>query len=261
MVLLRLVKATPKTNFPRQENVRRAFLLLVIFLLSGIPVVNQSEQIPEEAGIEWVKFDLPEDSIRNFVGQLDSSQSLEDRPLIAHSRLGIHDSSGILFEQEIPEELLTPRPDLRLVLVSTEFRFAEVRADISEQNGVEVREYIAPSGLLVQGTQAGLARLTQVNGVASVQQVPLAMVVDYSMMNAEQSTPVRIESWRSDALLPGVDISDNWGMRLHQELDSVANSFLSDSNFAETGRYDGLTSTSQPLQQSHLLLGLEVSQA
>ena len=52
------------------------------------------------------------------------------------------------------------------------------------------------------------------------------MVVDYSMMNAEQSTPVRIESWRADALLPGVDISDNWGMRLHQELDSVANSFL-----------------------------------
>ena len=223
---------------------RRAFLLLVIFLLSGIPVVNQSEQIPDEAGIEWVKFELPEDSIRNFVGQLDSSQSLEDRPLIAHSRLGIHDSSGILFEQEIPEELLTSRPDLRLVLVSTDFRFAEVRADVSEQNGVEVREYIAPSGLLVQGTQAGLARLTHVTGVASVQQVPLAMVVDYSMMNAEQSTPVRIESWRADALLPGVDISDNWGMRLHQELDSVANSFLSDSNFAETGRYDGSTSSS-----------------
>lgn len=223
---------------------RRAFLLLVIFLLSGIPVVNQSEQIPEESGIEWVKFDLPKDSIRNFVGQLDSSQSLEDRPLIAHSRLGIHDSSGILFEQEIPEELLIPRPDLRLVLVSTEFRFAEIRSDISEQNGVEVREYIAPSGLLVQGTQAGLARLAQVTGVASVQQVPIAMVVDYPMMNAEQPTPVRIESWRADSLLPGVDISDNWGMRLHQELDSVANSLLSDSNFAETGRYDGLTSTS-----------------
>ena len=223
---------------------RRALLLLVIFLLSGIPVVNQSEQIPEEAGIEWVKFDLPEDTIRNFVGQLDNSKSLEDRPLIAHSRLGIHDSSGILFEQEIPEELLTPRPDLRLVLVSSEFRFADIRADISDQNGVEVREYIAPSGLLVQGTQAGLARLAQVTGVASVQQVPLAMVVDFSMMNAEQSTPVRIESWRADALLPGVDISDNWGMRLHQELDSVANGLLFESNFAETGRYDGLTSTS-----------------
>ena len=223
---------------------RRAFLLLIIFLLSGIPVVNQSEHVPEEAGIEWVKFDLPKDSIRNFVGQLDNSQSLEDRPLIAHSRLGIHDTSGILFEQEIPEELLTPRPDLRLVLVSTEFRFAEIRAEISELNGVEVREFIAPSGLLVQGTQAGLARLAQVTGVASVQPVPLAMVVDYSIMNVQDSTPVRIESWRADALLPGVDISDNWGMRLHQELDSVANGFLSDSIFAESGRYDGLTSTS-----------------
>ena len=223
---------------------RRALLLLVIFLLSGIPVVNQSEQVSEEAGIEWVEFDLPKDSIRNFVGQLDSSQSLEDRPLIAHSRLGIHDSSGILFEQEIPADLLGPRPDLRLVLVSTEFRFAEVRAEISEQNGVEVREFIAPSGLLVQGTQAGLSRLADVTGIASIQPVPLAMVVDFPTMNADQSTPVRIESWRADALLPGVDISDNWGMRLHQELDSVANDFLSDSNFAETGRYDGLTTTS-----------------
>ena len=53
------------------------------------------------------------------------------------------------------------------------------------------------------------------------------MVVDYSIMNVQDSTPVRIESWRADTLLPGVDISDNWGMRLHQELDSVANGFLS----------------------------------
>ena len=70
------------------------------------------------------------------------------------------------------------------------------------------------------------------------------MVVDYSIMNVQDSTPVRIESWRADTLLPGVDISDNWGMRLHQELDSVANGFLSGSIFAESGRYDGLTSTS-----------------
>ena len=223
---------------------RRAFLLLVIFLLSGIPVVNQSERVAEEEGIEWVKFDLPKDSIRNFVGQLDSSQSLEDRPLVAHSRLGIHDSSGILFEQEIPEELLNSRPDLRMVLVSNEFRFAEVRAELSEQNGIEVREFISPSGLLVQGTQAGLSRLTNVEGVASVQPVPLAMVVDFSIMHAEQETHVRIESWRSETPLPGVDISDNWGMRLHQELDSVANTLLSESNFAETGRYDGITSSS-----------------
>ena len=222
---------------------RRAFLLLVIFLLSGIPIANQSQEVPDESGVEWVKFDLPKDSIRNFVGHLDESLSLEERPLIAHSRLGIHDSSGIMFEHDIPDELLVSRPDLKLILVSTEFRLAEVRAEISEQNGVEVREFISPSGLLVQGTQAGLSRLVDVGGIASIQPVPLALLVDFSVMDAEETTPVRIESWRADTLLPGVDISDNWGMRLHQELDSVANGFLADSYFAETGRYDGQLSS------------------
>ena len=220
---------------------RRAFLLLLIFLLSGIPVVNQPAQISEESNGEWVRFDLPKDSIRNFVGELDESLSLEERPLIAHSRLGIHDTSGILFENEIPDELLVTRPDLALVLVSTEHRFSEVRASISDQNGVEVREFISPSGLLVQGTQAGLGRLSDVQGVASLQPVPLAMLVDFSLMDINEEMPVRIESWRADFLLPGVDISDNWGMRLHQELDTVARDFLGDSTFAETGRYDGIT--------------------
>ena len=103
MVSLRLNKASPKTNFRCHRFVRRAFLLLVIFLLSGIPVVNQPEVINEEPRVEWVRFDLPEDSIRNLVGELDESLSLEERPLLAHSRLGIHDSSGVLFEHEIPD--------------------------------------------------------------------------------------------------------------------------------------------------------------
>ena len=222
---------------------RRAFLLLVIFLLSGIPVVNQPDVVNEESGVEWIRFDLPEDTIRNLVGELDESLSQEERPLLAHSRLGIHDASGVFFEKDIPEELLVSRPDLRLILVSTEFRFSEVRDTISDYNGVEVREFISPSGLLVQGTQNGLAGLSQIEGVSSIQPVPLAMFVDFSLMDTLSETPVRIESWRAESLLPGVSISDNWGMKLHQELDLVAKNFLSDSTFAETGRYDGITSS------------------
>ena len=220
---------------------RRALFLVLIFLLAGVPAVNQPAQISEETDVEWVRFDLPKDTIRNFVGELDESLSLEERPLIAHSRLGIHDTTGILFEHEVPDELLNSRPDLALVLVSTEFRFSEVRSEIADKNGVEVREFIAPSGLLIQGTQAGLSRLGDMAGVASVQPVPLAMLVDFNVMSAEEGSPIRIESWRADSLLPGVDISDDWGMKLHQDLDTVAKSFLSNSTFAETGRYDGYT--------------------
>ena len=244
MVLVKLSVATPKTDFLRPRTVRRAILILAIFLLSGIPITNQSVQSPAEESTDWLRFDLPDDSIRNLVGQLEDSLSMEERSLLAHSRLGIHDASGVLFEHEIPEELLTVRPDLVLVLISTEYRFSEVRATISEQAGVEVREFIAPSGLLVQGTQNGLAMLKDIGGIASIQPVPLAMVVDFSVMELSGEEPVRIESWRAETLLPGVDISDNWGMRLHQEIDHVANHMLSDPSLAETGRYDGITSAS-----------------
>jgi subtilisin family serine protease/uncharacterized membrane protein len=243
VVLVRLSVKTTKTAILRPRSVRKAVLILLIFLLSGIPIASQSPQPSEDEGPEWLRFDLPEDSIRNLVGQLEESLSLEERPLLAHSRLGIHDASGVLFEHEIPEELLTHRPDLALILISTEYRFSEVRTTISDHLGVEVREFIAPSGLLVQGTQNGLATLKDIDGIATIQPVPLAMVVDFSVMESTGEIPVRIESWRGDTLLPGVDIIDKWGMRLHQEIDNVANTMLSDSVLAETGRYDGITTT------------------
>ena len=88
---MRLFVTTPKTNFHRPRHVRRAFLLLIVFLLSGIPVVNQPAAFEEESNVEWIRFDLPEDSIRNLVGELDESLSLEQRPLLAHSRLGVQE--------------------------------------------------------------------------------------------------------------------------------------------------------------------------
>ena len=228
-------------SFHQPRQARSAVLIILIFLISGIPVSNESGQADINDGVEWLRFDLPDDSIRNLVGQLDQTLSMEERPLLAHSRLGVHDASGLLFDDEIPEELLVTRPDLSLVLVSTDYRFSEVREVISDQNGVEVREFIAPSGLLVQGTQNGLSMLKDVKGVAAVQPVPIAMLVDFSVMDESENTPVRIESWRAESLLPGVDIADDWGMRLHQEIDIVAKSMLSDSTLAETGRYDGVT--------------------
>ena len=220
---------------------RKAALLLVILLLSVVPISSFSDVQEKEPEVEWIKFDLPKDTIRNFVGTLDNSLALENRSVIAHSRLGIHDASGILFEYEIPDELLVTRPDLAIVLVSNDHRFAEVRATVSDMVGVEVREYIAPSGLLVQGTQIGLSSLKDISGISSVQPVPLALLVDEFVMDSDKGTEVRIESWRGEELLPGVDISDNWNMRLHQGIESVANAMLDDSKFAETGRYDGVT--------------------
>ena len=220
---------------------RKPLLLLFVLLLSLLPMSSFSEVEDEEEEIQWIKFDLPKDTIRNFVGTLDNSLALEDRSVIAHSRLGIHDSNGILFDDEIPEELLVTRPDLAIVLVSNDHRFAEVRSSVSDIIGVEVREFIAPSGLLIQGTQIGLSSVKDVAGVSSIQPVPLALLVDEFVMNSGVGTDVRIESWRGEELLPGVDITDTWNMRLHQGIDYVADNMLEGAKFAETGRYDGTT--------------------
>ena len=105
---------------------RKVICMLGILLLASIPLANDSEVSQTEDGIEWTKFELPKDTIRNLVGHLDESISLEERPLLAHSRLGIHDASGVLFDRDIPHELLVPRSDLSLVLVSTEFRLSDI---------------------------------------------------------------------------------------------------------------------------------------
>ncbi|RZD39720.1 MAG: hypothetical protein CXT71_03125 [Methanobacteriota archaeon] len=202
----------------------------------------QTDSVVPETKAGWIRFDLPQESMKGLVGVLDDSLSLEQRPLIAHSRLGIHDANGVLFNREIPDELMVFRADLSILLVSSDYRIAEVRAEVDDIPGLSVREFISPSGLMVQGTQSALGLAKSVDGVAATQPVPLAMLVDFSIFEASEQ-PVRIESWRGETLLDGVDLQDSFGFRLHQSIDSVANQFLDDVKFAETGRFDGTLTT------------------
>jgi len=224
--------------------VRRALLLLTVLLLSSVPISEQSENEAEQSGTEWLRFDLPDDAMSSLVGILDETLSLEDRALLAHSRIGIHDTNGVLFETAIPDELLVPRTDMALLLISPDVRISDARAELDAIPGLSVREFIAPSGLMVQGTQNALALVFSIEGVASTQPIPIAMLVDERVMNSDEGTPVRIESWRGETLLDGVSLTDSWGNSLYQSMDRLAHSTLEDAHFAETGRYDGFTTTS-----------------
>ena len=125
---------------------RRALLLLVVLLLSSIPIPEQSENEAGQSGVEWLRFDLPEDAMSSLVGVLDETLALEDRALLAHSRIGIHDANGVLFETAIPDELLVPRTDMALLLISSDVRIADARAELDAIPGLSVREFISPSG-------------------------------------------------------------------------------------------------------------------
>ena len=80
---MKLTVATPKAAILRPRSVRKALLLVILFIFSGIPMGNQSVSVSDEPEVEWIRFDLPEDSIRNLVGQLNENLSMEERPLLA----------------------------------------------------------------------------------------------------------------------------------------------------------------------------------
>ena len=44
---MRLVVTTPKTDHPCHENVRKALLLVFLFVISGIQIANQSQIVEE----------------------------------------------------------------------------------------------------------------------------------------------------------------------------------------------------------------------
>ena len=77
MVPVKLTVGTPKTAILRPRSVRKALILVILFLLSGIPMGNQSVSVSDEPEVEWIRFDLPEDSIRNLVGQLNENLSMK----------------------------------------------------------------------------------------------------------------------------------------------------------------------------------------
>jgi uncharacterized membrane protein len=221
--------------------VRTASLLLTVLLLSIFSSLITPANEPEiaEDDTQWQRIELSADTMKGLVGTLELSLTGEERAILADSRLGIYDQGGLLLKRDIPEELLIPRSDLSLLLISDQVHMATARTALSEVQGLVVREYISPSGLLVQGTNNALKQAKSTIGVVAGLPVPVAMVVDESLWT-HPSQLLRLESWRDEGLLPGVKLEDEHGSTLHQDLHLVATAHLEELVMVDDGRYRGL---------------------
>ena len=189
-----------------------AIALISLFVLQSTspllhPVGVDSIKMDSQGGIEWVQFDLVDGVYSDAVGYSDFTSSAEEREHIASSRIGTFDASGLQVERPVPNEWLMTRFDLRLVLVSNEMLMMDMRVALDEIPGLEVREFIAPSGLLVQGTPFALESVASLDGVVAQHAVPLALLVDGPVLDvllledgeeALQGQSMRIEGWRND---------------------------------------------------------------
>jgi hypothetical protein len=123
--------------------------------------------------------------------------------------------------------------------------------------GVSVREYISPSGLMVQGTPYALQQASLIDGVAAQHSVPMGMLVDEAVLDvlmleagtaSLQGELMRIEGWRTEVgPLDEIEFHDAIGTSLIQGLGDVAPLVFEEVKKWDEGRYEGTLSTSDLL--------------
>ena len=237
------------------HSMRWAVALVTLFVLqSASPLIHPNpssvSSMQPDGGIEWVQFDLVEGVYSDAIGHEEYTTQLESRSELAVSRIGTFDAHGLELQRPVPSDWLTPRLDLSLVIVSKEVLLLDVRNAIEAIPGLAIREFIAPSGLLIQGTPIALSMLGQTEGVVAQHPVPMALLVEGDVLDillledGEQSlvgSSMRIEGWRDDSgPLSGVAFTDIEGNSLAQEVETLIPLVFSPSHQWDDGRFQGI---------------------
>lgn len=235
-----------------------AIALITLFLLQSTspllhPVGVDSSEMEVDETPEWVQFDLVDGVYSDAVGYSDFSPFSEQRDMIASSRIGTFDLNGFQLERPVPNEWMSTRFDLSLIIVSNDVLMMDMRDDLDDILGLTVREFIAPSGLLIQGTPFALTSLSGLDGVVAQHPVPLALLVDDDVLDvlmledgeeALQGLSMRIEGWRGDeGPVDSIDFTDSAGTQLIQKVSQVIPLAFSEAHQWDSGRYQGILST------------------
>lgn len=225
-------------------------ILLILLLSPWSGLIQSDEEEPSTlTADDFEQFSIRTDAYSDFVGEFDSTIEQEHRPIEADSRIGVFTIHGLEPSRPLSTDVLEPRNDVRLFLVNNERNLIDVRSDLSEIQGIEVREYISPSGLLVQGTIDGFDSAMVVDGIEEQLFVPLAMFLDDVFLDAmlfEQETAaiygqeVRLEGWRGEQTLDVISIHDATGASIEQDLSDVASLAIDEVFKLDDGRYRGL---------------------
>ena len=245
-------------------------LLLILSSWSGL-MTPQGEQASEISD-DWTPtfFEVQADTYRSLAGTYDHASAQDDRAPFADSRLGRFSDAGLLIDRPLPESMLAPRPDLRLVIVDLEVPLTVAREEFASVQGMVVREFIAPSGLLLQAPPAAFDVLDGMAAVRSVHAVPAGMFLDDALLDVLlltggeavlQGTEVRLEGWR-DVSGPIGTVHLNHGQHaVHQDLAEVTQLALKDGEAVDIGRWRGDLATTDlltlALQPSVMWLGPE----
>ncbi|MBT3420377.1 MAG: hypothetical protein HN433_04260, partial [Euryarchaeota archaeon] len=239
---------------------RGAILLVALFVLQSISSILMPEDSfldseNDYEQIEWVQFDIEEGTYDDAKGILDESIELEQRSVIAETTLGVYDNTGLTLSRPVPVDWMQARHDLSLLLISNNLNMLDARNQIKEIQGLEIREFIYPSGLIIQGTPSALSEAESLEVVSSFHSVPIAMLVQEEILDillledGEQSLVgqrMRIQGWRGDlGPLQAISFTDSNQNTLNQDVADVVKLSLGDIIQWDEGRYEGTLITDE----------------
>ena len=213
-----------------ERQIRLAIGILILLLMSPWssmvrPESDASQTLDLDRNVEF--FSIRTDAYSDFVGTYASSTIEEQRPIEAHSRLGIFSVNGLELNRPLTTDVLEPRMDVQLLLIDNARYMSEVRSELAEISGLEVREYVSPSGLMVQGTSSAFLAVQNEPAVIAQWDVPLGMFLDDTLLDAMmfedgiqavQGEEVRLEGWWDDEQIDDVSIADSDGNTIQQSL-------------------------------------------
>ena len=168
------------------------------------------EVVDDKPQIERVHFELRDDVFSEAVGIYNYAETSEERLIQADTVIGTFDEFGLELSRPISAEWLQPRDDLLLILASTQSNLKEVRMAVNEIPELVIREYLPPSGFVLQGTQSALNQAANLASVHASHNVPIALILqsdlqDILLLQGSESALIgeklRIEGWYGDCLL------------------------------------------------------------
>ncbi len=227
------------------------FVLLLLFSTSSSLLLPRGDGGNEVSTFnpDWVRFEVSDDVYREALGVMDGSLADETRDSLAITPLGTFDATGFTLERPVPESFLEPRFDVLMLIVSNDMRFHDVRLELEQVPGLAVREFISPSGLMVQGTPAALQEAELHGAVLTSHAVPIGMflhpdLMDVVLLNEGESAVgdllLRLDGWRdATGPLDVVSLSDRSGFTLEQDLGEVARQTFVEPKTWDAGRYEG----------------------
>lgn len=183
--------------------------------------------------------------------------NINKRPSEAWTRIGMFNSNEFIPTIEIPEVLKEYRTDLKLVIVDGNIPLTTARNNLDNIEGLTIREYIWPSGYIVQGPISSLEEIEEIEEIEIIHPIPIALIlgdVVLELINLNEDIEdilLRIDGWRradSNGFHENIEQIGRNGELLFSDLSQVLELSLEGIIKWDNGRYDGKTSTSNLIE-------------